>query len=224
MEREQAAAKEQLLKDIAPGQTREGVVRNIRDFGAFVDLGGIDGLVHVSKLSWDRVNHPNEVLEEGQRVKVKVEKIDETTGKISLSYRDTLEQPWDKAEQQFPQGSVATGTISKIMDFGAFVRLAAGIEGLVHISEIAHHRVTRVDSVVKEGEEVEVKVLSIDRDAQKMSLSIKQAMAAPVKASTKKEEEAADEPLREKVVKSHDGPLKGGTNRPTGGEQFGLNW
>ena len=119
LERERAAAKEKLLKELEPGQTHEGVVRNIRDFGAFVDLGGVDGLVHISKLSWDRVTHPSEVLEEGQRIKVKIDKIDKDTGKIGLSYRDTLEQPWDKAEQKFPQGSIVTGTVSKIMEFGA---------------------------------------------------------------------------------------------------------
>ncbi len=223
LERERAEQREQLIEALEVGQVREGIVRSIRDFGAFVDLGGIDGLVHVSKLSWDRVNHPSEVLAEGQKVKVVIEKIDPTTGKLSLSYRDTIEDPWATAEQQFPANTITEGVVTKIMDFGAFVRLAAGLEGLIHISELAHHRVSRVDSVVNQGDHVQVKVLSIDPDKQRMSLSMKAIQAAPVKAAKGASEEI-DEPLRDKATKPRQGPLKGGTNRRTGGDQFGLNW
>ena len=223
LEREKAEAKEQLMEALEVGQVREGVVRSIKDFGAFVDLGGVDGLIHISQLSWDRVNDPREVVEEGQKVKVRIEKIDSSTGRIGLSYRDLVEHPWKQAEQKFNVGSIVKGTVSKIMEFGAFVRLDAGIEGLVHISELAHHRVVNVSTFVSEGDVVEVKVLSIDPAAQRMSLSIKAVQQAPVKAQSKPEE-PEDEPLREKATKAHDGPLKGGTNRPTGGEQFGLKW
>ena len=146
LEREQAEHREKLLASLAVGQEHEGIVRNIRDFGAFVDLGGVDGLVHISKLSWDRVRHPSDVLEEGQRIKVKIESIDEVTGKIGLSYRDTIPHPWTEATKKFAPQMVVQGTVSKVMDFGAFVRLEAGVEGLVHISELAHHRVSRVDT------------------------------------------------------------------------------
>ncbi|MEM7313212.1 MAG: S1 RNA-binding domain-containing protein, partial [Planctomycetota bacterium] len=151
LEREKAESKEKLMKSLEVGQTHEGIVRSLRDFGAFVDIGGVDGLIHISKLSWDRVKHPSEVLEEGQKVKVKIEKIDSETGKIGLSYRDLVADPWQDAAKSFVPNSIVTGTVSKIMDFGAFVRLAAGVEGLVHISELAHHRVVRVANVVSEG-------------------------------------------------------------------------
>ncbi len=223
LEREKEAAKEQMMEALAVGQEREGIVRSIKDFGAFVDLGGVDGLIHISQLSWDRIKDPREVVEEGQKVKVRIEKIDSSTGRIGLSFRDLAEHPWKKAEQNFHVGAIVKGTVSKIMEFGAFVRLDAGIEGLVHISEIAHHRVVNVSTFVSEGQEVEVKVLSIDPDAQRMSLSMKAVQQAPVSAGKKKAEEE-DEPLREKATKGHDGPLKGGTNRPTGGEGIGLNW
>jgi small subunit ribosomal protein S1 len=224
LEREKAEQKEKLLQSLEVGQTREGVVRNIRDFGAFVDLGGVDGLIHISQLSWDRVAHPSEVLEEGQKIKVRIDKIDETTGKIGLSYRDLLEHPWDHVREKYPENSLVTGTVSKIMDFGAFVRLEAGVEGLVHISELAHHRVVRVGNVVQEGEVVTVKVLSVDTEAQRMSLSIKAAQAQPEEPAAPDAAEETEEPPREKAVKPYSGTLRGGTNRKTGGDQFGLKW
>ncbi|MEM8866460.1 MAG: S1 RNA-binding domain-containing protein, partial [Planctomycetota bacterium] len=183
MERERAANREKLMAELAPGQMREGVVRSLRDFGAFVDLGGVDGLIHVSKMSWDRVNHPSEVLSEGQTVKVKVERIDPDTGKIGLSYRESAENPWDGVDAKYPIGAKVTGTVSKIMDFGAFVKLEPGVEGLIHISELAHARVHRTSDIVSEGQQVEVKVLSVDLNKQRIGLSLKALMAAPTKAS-----------------------------------------
>jgi len=224
LEREKQEAKEEILQSLEVGQTREGIVRKIMDFGAFVDIGGVDGLVHVSKMSWDRVNHPSEVFEEGQKVQVKVEKIDGSTGKISLSYRDLLEHPWQNISAKYEIGSMVSGTVSKIMDFGAFVRLEQGIEGLIHISELAHQRVHRVDSVVKEGQELTVKVLSVDAENQRMSLSLKAAQAAPQKHDPTEEEAAEESPPRELAVKSRNSPLKGGTNKRSGGDQFGLKW
>jgi predicted RNA-binding protein with RPS1 domain len=223
LERERQESKQQLLASLQPGQTHEGVIRSLRDFGAFVDLGGIDGLIHVSKLSWDRIRHPSEVVQEGQKVKVKIEKIDPVTGKISLSYRDLIVQPWENVEQRFPINTVVTGTISKIMDFGAFVRIESGVEGLVHISELAHHRVSRVNSMVEVGQTVQVKILSIDPESQRMSLSMKQAIKPPVEEPAEETEPEA-EALRPSLVKPRNSPLKGGTNRSTGGEQFGLKW
>ncbi len=221
LEREREEKRAETLQNLQVGETYEGIVRSIRDFGAFVDLGGVDGLIHISQLSWERVNHPSDVLEEGQRVKVKVDKIDPQTGKIGLSYRDLLDHPWTNAEQQYPVNSVVKGTVSRIANFGAFVRLDSGIEGLVHISELAHHRVTRVSTVVQEGQDVEVRVLSVDAENQKMALSMKQAGQA---AEANADEEEVEEPLRESAVAKHVGPLKGGVNKPSGGEQFGLKW
>jgi small subunit ribosomal protein S1 len=225
LEREQAAKREELLKSIQPGQTLDGVVTKIMDFGAFVDVGGLEGLVHVSKLSWDRVTNPGEVLKVGEKIKVKVEKIAEGSGKLSLSYRDTLQDPWENIEQKYPTGSVVRGTVSRIAQFGAFVKLEPGIEGLIHVSELAHHRVFAVKNIVNEGDEVEVKVLSIDRPAQRMSLSLKATQAKPEPKSTgKKEVEEVDAPPRPVAVPSRNEPLKGGRDRKSGGEGVGLNW
>ena len=192
------------------------------DFGAFVDLGGIDGLVHVSQVAWGRVKHPGDVLQEGQQIKVRVDKVDPTTGKISLAYRDLLESPWESAAQKFPANAVATGTVTKLMDFGAFVELEPGIEGLVHISELSHKRVWRCSDVVKEGQQVEVMVKSIDAEAQRMSLSMKELSAPP--ESVKKEDEQSAEPApASKKRAKPTGPLQGGLGRKTG-DRFGLKW
>lgn len=224
LEREREQKRAEQLATIEPGDTMEGVVRSIKDFGAFVDLGALDGLIHVSKLSWDRVKHPSDVLEVGQKVQVKLDTVDKETGKIGLSYRDLLENPWDTAESEFEIGSVQKGKVTRIAAFGCFVRLGPGIEGLVHISELAHHRVSKVDSFVSEGQEVDVKVLSFDRDSQKIGLSIKAAQQIADDASKPKVQEV-EEPQREVAIKPlHDGPLKGGNNRDTGGERFGLRW
>ena len=224
LEREREEKKKEQLEKIEVGDQCEGIVRSIKDFGAFVDIGGLDGLIHISKLSWDRVKHPSEVLEVGQKVQVQVDQLDKETGKMSLSYRDLLENPWDDAEAEYTPGSVHQGTVTRIAPFGCFIKLGPGVEGLCHISELASHRVSKVDSVVSEGAEVEVKVLTFDRDTQKVALSIKQAqsLGSPQAKSAPEEE---DEPQREVAVKaSHTGPLKGGNNRDTGGEKFGLRW
>ncbi|MFG0261320.1 MAG: S1 RNA-binding domain-containing protein [Novipirellula sp. JB048] len=181
-------------------------------------------MIHVSKLSWERIKHPSEVIQEGQMVKVTVDKLDKETGKIGLSYRDLLENPWDTAEETFAVGTIHTGTVTRTAPFGCFVRLTAGVEGLVHISELANHRVSKVDAFVSEGQEVEVKVLSFDRDAQKVALSIKAAQAVAADATPKPETEE-DEPQREVAVKpTHQGPLRGGNDSDSGGERFGLRW
>jgi len=163
------------------------------------------------------------VIEVGQKVKVKVDKIDKQTGKMSLSYRDLLENPWDLAISTIAPGALMNGTVTRVANFGAFVRVASGIEGLVHISEVAGHRVSNVSAFLKEGQEVAVKVLSIDRETQKIALSIKQAIHKPEEASTVEEEEEAA-PSELTVKPTHTGPLKGGNNQATGGERFGLRW
>lgn len=222
LEREQAEARKKMLDELAVGQTREGVVCKLQDYGAFVDMGGVDGLLHVSQLSWDRINHPSEVLQVGQTIQVKIEKIDDVTGKISLSYRDLSENPWTNAQNKYPTRSTVPGTVSKIMDFGAFVRLEAGVEGLIHISELAHRRVARVSEVLSDGQQVEVMVLSVDEDAQRISLSLKALEAQPEKAQKPEQEEEPEDaapPPKKRTM-----PLKGGLGKSTGGEQFGLKW
>jgi small subunit ribosomal protein S1 len=220
LERQQQENRERLLQELQVGQVREGIVRRLQPFGAFVDLGGIDGLIHVSQLSWDRIGHPSEVLEEGQKVRVRIEKIDPASGRIGLSYRDLLEDPWQDAASKYAPGTVVNGTVAKIMDFGAFVRLAPGVEGLVHISEIAHHRVHKVGAFLKQGQPVQVKVLAVDPENQRLSLSIKAALAVPAEPAV----DEAEPELTAQVVPDRQEPLQGGLNRKSGGEQFGLNW
>ncbi len=220
LEREREQLKQQMLESLAPGQIHEGVVRKLMDFGAFVDLGGVDGLLHISQLAWGRVKHASDVLHEGQQIKVRVEKVDQETGRISLAYRDLLENPWTLAAQKYPPNSVARGTVTKLMDFGAFVELESGIEGLVHISELSHKRVWRASDVVKEGEQVEVMVRSVDPEAQRMSLSMKELSAPP--ETVKKEDEPAEAAPTKKSQKPT-GPLLGGLGHRTG-ERFGLKW
>ena len=224
LERANEAKREELLKTLAPGMTVDGVVTKLMDFGAFVDIGGVEGLVHVSKMSWDRVSHPKEVLEPGQKISVKIEKLGESNKKISLSYRDTLENPWTSIDSKYPVNAVVQGTVSRLAQFGAFVKLEPGVEGLVHISELAHHRVMAVKNVVNQGDQIEVKVLSVDPEAQKIGLSLKATQAKPEKPADSKPTEEEPVELRPSAVKKCDEPLKGGRDKPSGGEQFGLNW
>ena len=225
MERERKEQREKTMAELAPGQIREGVVRNLQEFGAFVDLGGVDGLIHVSQLSWERVAHPKDVLSVGQTIKVRVEKVNQESGKISLAYRDLGASPWEDVDSKFPVGGTVKGTVSKLMQFGAFVKLQPGVEGLIHISELGHGRVQRTGDVVSEGQEVEVKVLSIDTEAQRIGLSLKALLPAPEKAERKPRGEKLptefDQPRKQK---ESDKNLKGGTGGPSGGEQFGLKW
>lgn len=225
MERERNEQREKQLAELAPGQICEGIVRSLRDFGAFVDLGGVDGLIHVSQLSWDRVNHPSEVLQEGQKIKVRVEKIDRETGKIGLSYRELGENPWDNVASKYYAGARLTGTVTKIMDFGAFVKLEPGVEGLIHISELAHGRVFRTGDVVSQGQEVEVKVLSLDQENQRISLSLKALLARPEKEAPKVEDADVPPPAdAPKAPRKRAEQLKGGIGGPSGGDRFGLKW
>ena len=222
LEREQEEKRKEIMAKIEAGQTYDGIVTKVMDFGAFVDIGGVEGLVHVSKLSWDHVANPRHVIKAGEKVKVKIEKVDTETGKISLSRRDTMDHPWEGISDDFAVNDIVKGTVTRIADFGAFVKLRSGVEGLVHISELAHHRVVKVGNYVNRGDEVEVKILSMDLQQQKIGLSIKATQSAPVKADKKKEE--VEEPLRESAVPKSSEPLKGGTSRKSGGESVGLNW
>jgi small subunit ribosomal protein S1 len=223
LERERAEKREARLKELEVGATVDGTVRKLMDFGAFVDIGGLDGLLHISQLSWEKIKHPSEVLQEGQKIQVRVDKVDPQSGKISLSYRSLQDHPWTNAEERFPVGSIVHGTVSRIADFGAFVRLATGVEGLIHLSELAHHRVHRVSNVVQEGQELDVKVLSVEPERQRMSLSLKAAQQPPAGEATPDEPEVEEAP-RELALPKHRGPLKGGTSRRGDGDQFGLKW
>ena len=230
MERERKENREKLLAELAPGQIREGTVRSLQDFGAFVDLGGVDGLIHVSQMSWDRIGHPSEVLQVGQTVKVRVEKINQETGKIALAYQDRGDNPWDDVASKYAVGARVKGTVSKLMQFGAFVKLEPGVEGLIHISELGHGRVFRTSDVLSEGQEVEAKVLSVDPDAQRISLSLKALLPPPEKpehrtprARTGARADARRAQTR-RTPPQGERELKGGISAPSGGEKFGLKW
>ena len=223
LEREKEEARQKLLDSLEPGQVFEGLVRKLMDFGAFVNIGnGVNGLVHVSQLAWSRVNHPREVLAEGQKIQVKIEKIDRTTGKIGLSYRELLENPWTGAAAKFPANSVVRGKVTKLMEFGAFVELEPGVEGLVHISELSHKRVWRASDVVHEGDDVEVMVLAVNAEAQRISLSMR-ALSEPEPSKKEKEEAEAGQaalPPASKRKRPSDQPLQGGLGKAAGGEQL----
>ncbi len=165
--------KKSVLENLQAGQVLEGTVQRLTDFGVFVDIGGVDGLVHVSELAWQRVEKPSDVVSEGDKVKVKVLKVDKENERISLSMKETQPGPWDKAAEQFKTGDVATGTVKRLASFGAFVELAPGIEGLVHISQIANRHIATPGEVLKEGQEVQVKILDVNPAEQRISLSIR---------------------------------------------------
>jgi small subunit ribosomal protein S1 len=226
IEKQAADAKAKLLETLEPGDELDGIVRSVRDFGAFVDIGnGVEGLVHVSELSWERVANAADVLQAGQKVRVVVKKVDRQTGKIGLSARDLVESPWKRAADKYHVGATVRGAVSRIAQFGAFVRLEPGVEGLVHISELATRHIRSVADVVKEGETVECRVLTVDPDEQRMSLSIKALAPAPAaKDAAEPEEPAAEEPAPPPVVKKRSGPLKGGLGGDSQGAKFGLKW
>lgn len=175
LEQSQSEVRSNFLTTLQKGQVRKGVVSSIVNFGAFVDLGGVDGLVHVSELSWKHIDHPSEVVEVGQPVEVEVLDVDMERERVSLSLKATQEDPWQTFARQHAIGQVVPGRVTKLVPFGAFVRVEDGIEGLVHISELAQRHVEMPEQVVKVGQEVFVKVIDIDLERRRISLSLKQA-------------------------------------------------
>src|SRR6266581_3519008 len=175
LEQTQSEVRQTFLTTLQKGQVRSGVVSSIVNFGAFVDLGGVDGLVHVSELSWKHIDHPSEVVEVGQEVTVEVLDVDMDRERVSLSLKSTQEDPWQQFARTHQIGQVVPGRVTKLVPFGAFVRVEEGIEGLVHISELADRHVEIPEQVVQVGEEIFVKIIDIDLDRRRISLSLKQA-------------------------------------------------
>ncbi|MGF9905008.1 30S ribosomal protein S1 [Brevibacillus porteri] len=173
LEDEAKVQKQSIMDKIQVGQVLEGTVQRMTDFGVFVDIGGVDGLVHVSELAWNRVDKPSDVVKEGDKVQVKVLKIDRENERIGLSIKETQAGPWANVAEDFKAGSILNGTVKRLVSFGAFIELAPGIEGLVHISQIANRRVNTPSEVLKEGQEVQVKVLDVVPQEQRISLSIR---------------------------------------------------
>jgi small subunit ribosomal protein S1 len=173
LEDERKEMRQAILDRLSPGDVIEGQISNIVDFGAFVDLDGMDGLIHISELSWSHVNHPSEVLEIGQTVKVKVLDIDRDRQRISLGLKQTQSDPWQQVLDSYSEGDVVEGRVAKVVTFGAFVEILPGVEGLVHISELAAHHVENPREVVSQGQAVNVRILEIDGDRRRLSLSLK---------------------------------------------------
>jgi small subunit ribosomal protein S1 len=173
LEEERKEVRQQILDRLQPGQIVEGAISNIVDFGAFVDLDGIDGLIHISELSWSHVNHPSEILSIGQVVPVKVLDIDRDRQRISLGLKQTQEDPWQRVVDTYALGDELEGKVTKVVSFGAFVEILDGVEGLVHISELAQHHVENPREVVNQGDVIRVKILEIDSERRRLSLSAK---------------------------------------------------
>lgn len=173
IQEEKASQKDVVLEGLKEGQVLEGTVQRLASFGAFVDIGGIDGLVHISQLSHDHIDKVSDILKEGDKVNVKILSVDRDSERISLSIKDTLPGPWEGIEDRAPKGVVLKGTVKRLVSYGAFVEVLPGVEGLVHISRISHQHIGTPHEVLKEGQQVDVKVLEVNREEKRLSLSIK---------------------------------------------------
>jgi ribosomal protein S1 len=206
LEQERAEKREETWKTLEEGQIHKGVVRTIKSFGAFVEIGGVDGLIHVGDMAWSRVSDPSSLLKPGDEVEVKVLKIDRVTQKVGLGLKQLMPSPWDRVEEKYHRGQSVPGKVTRLMDFGAFVELEPGIEGLIHISELSPSRVRRVIDIVKPEQEVEVRIVKIDPDEKKIALSlIPLPTASPVDDEDEEEDDTPKPPRPEPKV-----PLKGG--------------
>ena len=189
---EREAKRQAVMEKLVAGDVVEGKVARLTNFGAFIDLGGVDGLVHVSEISYERVNKPADALKVGQEVKVKVLSVDAEKGRISLSIKQTLPEPWEQVPEQVAEGDVLEGTVKRLTSFGAFVEVLPGVEGLVHISQISHKHIATPNEVLTSGEKVQVKVLGVDAADHRLALSIKALQEKPAvekkEAAPKKEE------------------------------------
>jgi small subunit ribosomal protein S1 len=194
LEESQSEGRKKFLESLQKGERRKGTVSSIVNFGAFVDLGGVDGLVHVSELSWKHVDHPSEVVQVGQEVEVEVLDVDLERERVSLSLKATQEDPWKEFERKYQAGEVIEGQVTKLVPFGAFVRVAAGIEGLVHISELSNEHVDTPESVLSVGDQVRVKVIEVDVSRRRISLSMRQVGDQQPVSRPEIEEETAPAP------------------------------
>ncbi|HYU92487.1 MAG TPA: S1 RNA-binding domain-containing protein, partial [Actinomycetota bacterium] len=195
LEESQSEGRKKFLESLQKGERRKGTVSSIVNFGAFVDLGGVDGLVHVSELSWKHVDHPSEVVQVGQEVEVEILDVDLERERVSLSLKATQEDPWKEFERKYQAGEIIEGQVTKLVPFGAFVRVAPGIEGLVHISELSEQHVDSPESVLSVGDQVRVKVIEVDVARRRISLSMRQVGGA-LPAVTEREIEADEEEIR----------------------------
>ncbi|HGL2903412.1 TPA: 30S ribosomal protein S1 [Streptococcus pneumoniae] len=199
-----AAARAEVFGKLAVGDVVTGKVARITSFGAFVDLGGVDGLVHLTELSHERNVSPKSVVTVGEEIEVKILDLNEEEGRVSLSLKATVPGPWDGVEQKLAKGDVVEGTVKRLTDFGAFVEVLPGINGLVHVSQISHKRIENPKEALKVGQEVQVKVLEVNADAERVSLSIKALEERPAQEEGQKEEKRAARPRRPRRQEKRD--------------------
>jgi small subunit ribosomal protein S1 len=217
LEDERKEQRQQILDRLNPGDVVDGQISNIVDFGAFVDLDGMDGLIHISELSWSHVNHPSEVLEIGQDVKVKVLDIDRERQRISLGLKQTQSDPWQQVLDTYSEGDEVEGKVTKVVTFGAFVEIMPGVEGLVHISELAQHHVENPREVVSQGDEVKAKIIEVDGERRRLSLSLKRVEGGGVVARADDAEPIEGTPdldLSEEVFPETKSPVEEPTGLP----------
>ncbi|MCC0092319.1 30S ribosomal protein S1 [Streptococcus mitis] len=199
-----AAARAEVFGKLTVGDVVTGKVARITSFGAFIDLGGVDGLVHLTELSHERNVSPKSVVTVGEEIEVKILDLNEEEGRVSLSLKATTPGPWDGVEQKLAKGDVVEGTVKRLTDFGAFVEVLPGIDGLVHVSQISHKRIENPKEALKVGQEVQVKVLEVNADAERVSLSIKALEERPAQEEGQKEEKRAARPRRPKRQEKRD--------------------
>ncbi|QIN83441.1 30S ribosomal protein S1 [Rubrobacter tropicus] len=213
LEEERKEEREKILTSLEEGQIIKGTVSNLVDFGAFVDLEGIDGLIHISELSWQHVDHPSEVVEVGEEVEVKVLEVDRDRERISLGLKQTRKDPWQEIVEKVNVGEQIQGRVTKLVSFGAFVEVAEGVEGLIHISELAEHHVETPDEIVRSGDEVDARIIDVDAKRRRLSLSLR--------PKREEREERADRPPRQRDDRPprRDERSDRGTDRGRGGTE-----
>lgn len=215
---ERSAALARIFDELSVGDVIEGKVARMTNFGAFIDLGGVDGLVHVSEISHERVSQPSDVLSVGEEVKVKVLGLDPERERISLSIKATQPGPWDAAAEKAPAGTVLEGTVKRVVDFGAFVEVFPGVEGLVHVSQISHKHIANPSDVLKAGDKVQVKVLDVNPERQRLSLSIKALEEAPAREEGQSNN---DRPRRQRRPRQEQAPTNYSTSEEEGSATLG---
>jgi small subunit ribosomal protein S1 len=211
LEEERKEERERILTSLEEGMIVRGTVSNLVDFGAFVDLEGIDGLIHISELSWQHVDHPSEVVEVGEEVEVKVLEVDRDRERISLGLKQTRKDPWQEIVERVNVGEQIQGRVTKLVSFGAFVEVAEGVEGLIHISELADHHVETPDEIVRSGDEVDARIIDVDARRRRLSLSLRP-----------KREDREERPRREEQRPRREPEQRGTSERRSSGEGSGL--
>lgn len=221
LEEEYARAKEETFANLTEGTIVKGTVRRITDFGAFVDIGsGVEGLLHVSEMAWSRVKHPSDVVKEGDVIDVMVLKVDRENERISLSLKETTPDPWETIGQKFVIGEIVEGVVTRVVDFGAFVKLADGIEGLVHISQLADHRVNAASDVVAPGDVVKAKIVSLDERARRIGLSIRETLPKPEREPKETKEPKAPKGNKAAKAREPEQTTFGDAGQETIGDRF----